>query len=242
VVAFAVIDDLGAIVLIATVYTAEISVAWLAAAIAIWSLLFILGRPLRVMSLTPYLIGGVLMWVCVLNAGVHASIAGVMLAFAIPFSATPPRMESPSHRLEHRLHKPVAFVILPLFALANTGVPIDSQALAQLASTNGVGIALGLIVGKPLGVILMCLLAVFCRVSSLPEGVRWSHIAGAGMLGGIGFTMSIFITNLAFANSVEVIDSSKLAVLIASLSAGILALFWLRVTGPENATDCESPP
>jgi Na+:H+ antiporter, NhaA family len=242
VVAFAVIDDLGAIVLIATVYTAEISVGWLAAAIATWSFLFLLGRPLRVMALTPYLIGGAFMWFCVLNAGVHASIAGVMLAFAIPFSASPPRTESPSHRLEHRLHKPVAFAILPLFALANTCVPVDSQAIAQLATPNSTGIALGLIVGKPLGVIVMCLLAVWCRVSSLPEGVRWSHIAGAGMLGGIGFTMSIFITNLAFASSVEVIDSSKLAVLIASLIAGILGLVWLRVTGRENYSESESHP
>jgi Na+:H+ antiporter, NhaA family len=237
VVAFAVIDDLGAIVLIATVYTAEISVAWLAAAIATWAFLFLIGRPLRVMALAPYLIGGAFMWFCVLNAGVHASIAGVMLAFAIPFSARQPRTESPSHRLEHRLHKPVAFVILPLFALANTGVPIDSQAIAQLASPNSTGIALGLIVGKPLGVIVMCLLAVVCRVSSLPEGVRWSHIAGAGMLGGIGFTMSIFITNLAFANSAQVVDSSKLAVLMASLVAGALGLIWLRVTGGRNTTE-----
>ena len=236
IVAFAVIDDLGAIVLIATVYTAEISMAWLSAAIGTWALLFLLGRPLRVMSLIPYLIGGAIMWFCVLKAGIHASIAGVMLAFAIPFSARLPQTESPSHRLEHRLHKPVAYLILPLFALANTGVPIDQEAIAQLLSPNSAGIALGLIVGKPLGVILMCGLAVLCRVSSLPEGVRWSHIAGAGMLGGIGFTMSIFITNLAFADSADFINSSKLSVLMASLVAGVLGLVWLRVTGTMRNT------
>jgi Na+:H+ antiporter, NhaA family len=228
IVAFAVIDDLGAIVLIATVYTAEISLAWLAAAIGTWALLFLLGRPLRVMSLIPYLIGGGILWFCVLKAGIHASIAGVMLAFAIPFSARLPQTESPSHRLEHRLHKPVAYLILPLFALANTGVPIDQEAIARILSPNSIGIALGLIVGKPLGVILMCGLAVLCRVSSLPEGVRWSHIAGAGMLGGIGFTMSIFITNLAFAGEAGLINSSKLAVLVASLAAGALGYLWLR--------------
>jgi len=231
VVAYAVIDDLGAIALIATVYTAQISGAWLAAALATWLLLFLLGRPLRVMALAPYLIGGAFLWFCVLNAGIHASIAGVMLAFAIPFSARAPQLESPSHRLEQRLHKPVAYLILPLFALANTGVPVDSEAIAELATANSAGIALGLLVGKPLGVILLCMLAVACRVSSLPEGVRWSHIVGAGMLGGIGFTMSIFITNLAFANSASVIDSSKLAVLAASLIAGILGFTWLRVSG-----------
>jgi NhaA family Na+:H+ antiporter len=228
VVAFAVIDDLGAIVLIATAYTAGISAAWLAAALATWSLLFLLGRPTRVMALAPYLIGGAFMWFCVLNAGIHASIAGVMLAFAIPFSARAPHTESPSHRLEHRLHKPVAFVILPLFALANTGVPVDSQAIAQLATANSTGIALGLLVGKPLGVLIMCLLAVACRVSSLPEGVRWTHVVGAGMLGGIGFTMSIFITNLAFASDGALINSSKLAVLVASLIAGLMGFVWLR--------------
>jgi NhaA family Na+:H+ antiporter len=229
VVAFAVIDDLGAIVLIATAYTDQISAVWLVAALVTWSLLFLLGRPLRVMALAPYLIGGAFMWICVLNAGIHASIAGVMLAFAIPFSARAPQVESPSHRLEHRLHKPVAYLILPLFALANTGVPIDLHAIAQLTTANSTGIALGLLVGKPFGVVLMCLLAVACRVSSLPEGVRWTHVVGAGMLGGIGFTMSIFITNLAFESEAALINSSKLAVLVASLIAGILGFAWLRV-------------
>jgi NhaA family Na+:H+ antiporter len=235
VVAYAVIDDLGAIALIATAYTAQISGAWLAAALATWLLLILLGRPLRVMALAPYLLGGAFLWVCVLNAGIHASIAGVMLAFAIPFSARAPQLESPSHRLEQRLHKPVAYLILPLFALANTGVPVDSEAIAELATANSIGIVLGLLVGKPFGVILLCMLAVACRVSSLPEGVRWSHIVGAGMLGGIGFTMSIFITNLAFASSANAIDSSKLAVLAASLIAGILGFIWLRVSDHENA-------
>ena len=228
VVAFAVIDDLGAIVLIATVYTAEISVAWLAAALAIWGALVLLNRPLGVKALAPYLIGGVAMWYCILHAGVHASIAGVMLAFAIPFRASTPDGQSPSNRLEHGLHKPVAFLILPLFALANTGVTIDQSAIAQLVNPNSLGIALGLIVGKPLGVFALCFVAVKCGLSGLPAGVRWSHVAGAGMLGGIGFTMSIFITNLAFTNAPAMIASSKLAVLAASLVAGLSGLLWLR--------------
>jgi NhaA family Na+:H+ antiporter len=234
VVAFAVIDDLGAIALIAAVYTTQISMGYLLAALALWGLLIALNRPLRVMVLWPFLLGGVALWYCLLNAGIHASIAGVLLAFAIPFSARRPGEESPSHRLEHRLHKPVAFTILPLFALANTGVPVDAGAVAQFASPNNLGIMLGLVVGKPAGVVALCVLAVTCRVSSLPAGVRWSHIVGAGLLGGIGFTMSIFITNLAFAGATSLVDSSKLAVLVASLAAGVAALLWLRAI-PTNS-------
>ena len=229
VVAFAVIDDLGAIVLIATVYTASISMMYLALALGVLALLILFNRVFRVMNLVPYLSGGVIMWACLLNAGIHASIAGVLLAFAIPFAARTPGADSPSHRLEHWLHKPVAYLILPLFALANTGVIVDQQSLAQLAHENSVGIALGLIVGKPLGVVAMCLLAVVCRACSLPEGVRWTHIVGAGLLGGIGFTMSIFITNLAFAGEAATINSSKLAVLVASLVTGLLGYLWLVV-------------
>jgi NhaA family Na+:H+ antiporter len=228
VVAFAVIDDLGAIVLIAAVYTAEISWGFLAGAAFIWIGLLLLNRPFRVMTLAPYLVGGVVMWICLLNAGIHASIAGVLLAFAIPFSSRSDSDRSPSVRLEHRLHKPVAFLVLPLFALANTGVRIDEQALDLVAGANGFGIALGLVLGKPLGVLLLCFLAVKLGASALPEGVRWSHVAGAGLLGGIGFTMSIFITNLAFAAQPGLIDSSKLAVLFSSCVAGVAGLAWLR--------------
>jgi NhaA family Na+:H+ antiporter len=229
IVAFAVIDDLGAIVLIAIVYTASISMAYLAAALAILGLLIVLNRVFRVMALAPYLVGGVGIWVCLLNAGIHASIAGVMLAFAIPFTARVSGRESPSLKLENWLHKPVAYLILPLFALANTCVPIDANAGAQFASSNSLGIMLGLVLGKPAGVVLMCAIAVACGVCSFPANVRWSHIVGAGMLGGIGFTMSIFITNLAFAGDAALINASKLAVLVASLVAGALGMLWLRV-------------
>jgi NhaA family Na+:H+ antiporter len=237
VVAFAVIDDLGANDLIAEVYTAEINWGYLEAALGTWLALVLLNRPLRVMRLAPYLVGGVVIWVCLLNAGIHASIAGVLLAFAIPFSARADSDRSPSLRLEHSLHKPVAFVILPLFALANTGVIVDAQALDSLMSVNGVGIGLGLVLGKPAGVLLLCLLAVKLGVSALPDGMRWSHVAGAGLLGGIGFTMSIFITNLAFASYPALIDSSKLAVLIASCVAGGAGLLWLRLVSASPESD-----
>jgi Na+:H+ antiporter, NhaA family len=228
VVAFAVIDDLGAIVLIATVYTAELSVTHLALALGTWVVLILMNRPGRVMALPPYLLGGAVLWYFVHEAGIHASIAGVLLAFAIPFSSRDPSMASPSARLEHRLHWPVAYLILPLFALANTGVSLDGAAFAALGSEHALGIALGLLLGKPLGVLLLCLVAVRLGVSSLPEGVDWRHIAGAGILGGIGFTMSIFITNLAFAGQAGLVEVSKLTVLCASLVAGIAGYLWLR--------------
>jgi NhaA family Na+:H+ antiporter len=228
VVAFAVIDDLGAIVLIATAYTREIAWPYLWTALGIWAALILMNRPLRVMSLVPYLAGGVLLWLCLLKAGIHSSIAGVMLAFAIPFTAREPGAVSPSERLQHALHCPVAWLVLPLFALANTAVPIDPGALALLAGSNSIGIAVGLVAGKPLGVVAASALAVAMRVSALPEGVRWPHIAGAGMLGGIGFTMSIFITNLAFPDSPGLVNSSKLAILLASVLAAGLGAAWLR--------------
>jgi len=228
VVAYAIIDDLGAIVLIATVYTGNISGAWLALALGTWAVLLMLNRSTLRTTLTLYLIGGAFLWFCVYRSGIHASIAGVMLAFAVPFSSNEPEAESPSHRLERWLHKPVAYAILPLFALANTGVIIDSIALKLLGGMNSLGIGLGLIIGKPLGIVLMCWLAVKTGLCKLPDEVRWRHVAGAGLLGGIGFTMSIFITNLAFASGPEMIASSKLAVLVASLVAGLLGLLWLR--------------
>jgi len=228
VVAFAVIDDLGAILVIALAYTSGIAWSWLAGAAACLAVLGLLNRPLRVMSLLPYLVGGAVLWICLLKAGIHASIAGVLLAFVIPFTAKSDGTPSPSHRLEHALHKPVAFGVLPLFALANTGVIIDAGAIATILGPNGLGIVLGLLVGKPLGVSLACVAAVRSRLCVWPEGVDLRHVVGAGLLGGIGFTMSIFITNLAFVDSPAVINASKLAILVASLLAGVLGFFWLR--------------
>jgi NhaA family Na+:H+ antiporter len=227
--ALAVMDDLGAIVVIAVFYTAELSVAYLLGALAVFALLLGMNRFLRIMALTPYLVGGALMWVLMLKSGVHATIAGVLLAFAIPYSRKDDDAASPSHRLEHVLHKPVAFIILPIFALANTGIVIGSGWTAQLASANGIGILAGLVVGKPLGIMLLCLLAVKLRIAALPAGLGWRHLFGAGLLAGIGFTMSIFITNLAFTAQPDVITESKMAILLASLVAGLLGYMWLKL-------------
>lgn len=227
VVAFAVIDDLCAIIVIALFYTAQLSLAYLAAALLVWSLLLVANRLFRVMALTPYLLGGALLWYFMLKSGIHATIAGVMLAFAIPYSARDNDSQSPSHRLENLLHKPVAFAILPIFALANTAIVVGDGWLHGLASSNSLGIAAGLIVGKPLGVTLFSFLAVAGGLCRLPGELNWRHIFGAGLLGGIGFTMSIFISNLAFPGNASEINAAKMAILIASLTAGTAGLLWL---------------
>ena len=183
VVAFAVMDDLGAIVVIALFYTAKVSIGYLAAAMAVWAVLCVLNRFSRVMSLLPYLAGGALMWFLMLKSGVHATLAGVMLAFAIPFSSRDGDEASLSHKLEHLLHKPVAFVILPVFALANTAIPIGADWLQSLSGMNSAGIAAGLILGKPVGITLFCLAAVVAGLCRLPEDLGWRHVVGAGMLG-----------------------------------------------------------
>lgn len=228
VVAFAVIDDLCAIVVIAVFYSTGLSFAYIGAALAVWLALVAVNRLLRWMSLLPYLLGGALMWYFLLKSGVHATLAGVMLAFAIPYSAKDGDQASPSHRLEEFLHTPVAFIILPIFALANTAIPIAGNWVQELGSSNSLGIMLGLLLGKPLGVTLVSLLALALGLCRLPADLNWRHIAGAGMLGGIGFTMSIFISNLAFAGAAPLIDASKIAVLLASTLAGLLGFFWLQ--------------
>lgn len=237
VVAFAVMDDLGAIVIIAAFYTAHIAFGYLAAALAVWLLLYALNRRFRVMSLAPYLLGGALMWFLMLKSGVHATVAGVMLAFAVPYSSEQDDEESPSHRLEHFLHKPVAFLILPIFALANTAVVVGPDWAHRLTSMNSLGIAAGLILGKPLGVTLLCYIAVASGLCRLPPDLNWRHVAGAGILGGIGFTMSIFIANLAFAGQPDAINASKMAILVASLTGGAMGFLWLIVLGKPEATE-----
>ncbi|WP_396169779.1 Na+/H+ antiporter NhaA [Flavobacterium sp.] len=224
--ALAVMDDLGAIIVIAIFYTSTIAFLNLAIAFGVMGVLFILNR-MKVYNLIPYLIGGVIMWYFMLNSGVHATITGVLLAFVIPFGSG--GKKSPSYILQHLLHKPVAFFILPLFAVANTCIAIDSNWSEGLTHSNSIGILLGLIVGKPLGIFLFSLLGVSLGLCALPEELQWKNIIGAGMLGGIGFTMSIFITLLAF-DDIEVINNSKIAVLIASFAAGTIGFLWLKFT------------
>lgn len=235
--ALAVMDDLGAIIVIAVFYTAQLSVAYLLGALAVFVALRLMNTRLRVPALWPYLLGGALMWFLMLKSGVHATIAGVLLAFTIPYSAQEDDAASPSHRLEHVLHKPVAFLILPIFALANTGIVIGADWAGELSSLNSLGILVGLVLGKPVGILLFSFAAVAIGVCRLPLDLAWRHVLGAGMLGGIGFTMSIFITNLAFVGHADIINASKMSILAASVIAGTIGFIWLKFMGAPLASD-----
>ncbi len=228
--AVAVIDDLCAIIIIAIFYTSKLSLFYLALSLGVFGILVILNR-FRIYSLIPYLLGGAVMWFFMLQSGVHATIAGVLLAFTIPFTAIRDDKKSPSYTLEHFLHKPVAFFVMPVFALANTGIIIGANWAASLASPNSLGIITGLLIGKVIGVTLLSFIAVKIGVCRLPLSLNWKHIIGAGFLAGIGFTMSIFITNLAYKADAEIINSSIMAILLTSLVAGIIGYIWLMIFG-----------
>ena len=236
--ALAVIDDLCAIIVIAIFYTATLSTTYLFGAIVVLGILFLLKKS-GVKKLTPYLIGGALLWFLMLKSGVHATIAGVLLAFTIPYSTTEDDEDSPSYKLEHALHFPVAFIILPIFALANTGIILSSEAAQTLTGANELGIMGGLFLGKPIGITLLSFAAVSFGICKLPLDLNWKHIFGAGILGGIGFTMSIFITNLAFATNPDEINGSKIAILLASLTAGTVGFLWLKLLGQPKESDVD---
>lgn len=233
--ALAVVDDLGAIVIIALFYTKTLVFSNLMISIGIFALLMLLNK-FGVKKLFVYLIGGVFMWYFMHNSGVHATISGVLLAFAIPFDKG--SEHSASARLLHYLHKPVAFLILPLFALANTAIVLETDLNTLITADYSLGIAIGLILGKPLGIILMSYLAVKTGVGHLRRDLKWSSIAGAGLLAGIGFTMSVFITMLAFDNE-TIINNAKLMIVISSLVAGTIGYIILNKTLKEEAIDDE---
>ncbi len=224
--ALAVIDDLGAIIVIAIFYTTSIAFVSLFIALGIFGFLLILNR-MKINNLIPYLIGGVVMWYFMLHSGVHATITGVLLAFAIPFRNG--EEKSPSYILQHFLHKPVVFFILPLFAIANTCIAIGASWQSSLGQTNSLGIMAGLVIGKPLGIWLFSFIGVVLGLCSLPPDLKWKNIIAAGFLGGIGFTMSIFITLLAFDND-DIVNNSKIAIIIASLLAGTIGFILLKLT------------
>lgn len=266
--ALAIADDIGAILVIALFYTASIHTEWLLVALVPLALLVVMNR----MGVDPpllYFAAAGVLWFCVLNSGIHATIAGVVAAFAIPAAAKISPLEftnackvqieeiersdipgahtlqdysqqhaalrirdaailstAPLQRLEIALHPITAFIVLPLFALANADIAFLGQGLSGLHDW-GLGVFLGLVVGKPVGVFLMSWLAVRAGFAELPKGVNWNHILGAGMLAGIGFTMSLFVANLAF-RVAGVETEAKLAILAASLTSGVLGYVWLR--------------
>ncbi len=222
--ALAVIDDLGAILVIAFFYSKGLDLTNLGISLGIFAFLLVLNR-LRVHILWIYLVAGVGMWYFMLHSGVHPTITGVLLAFAIPFGTG--SKKTISYKLQHALHKPVSFFILPVFALANTCIVIESGWADDLLSNGSLGIFFGLLAGKPIGIMLFSLLAILLGLASLPAGVKWKHIGAVGLLAGIGFTMAIFITLLAFEDQRH-ITNAKIAILIASFVAAVVGLLILH--------------
>lgn len=220
----AVIDDLGAIILIAVFYTKTIYFTNLLISVGIFILLLIMNR-LKVKILILYLIGGIFMWYFMLFSGVHATITGILLAFAIPFEDG--NENSISCKLQNWLHFPVAFLIIPIFALSNTAITIDKNWMQIISEPYTLGILFGLTIGKPLGIFSFIFIAIKLKLTKLPKDINWNQLIAVGFLGGIGFTMSIFITLLAFEDS-QIISNSKFMILIASLLSGVIGFVWLK--------------
>jgi NhaA family Na+:H+ antiporter len=230
--ALAIIDDLGAVVIIALFYTAGISLPDLGGAAAVVVVLVGMNR-VGVRRLSPYLLLGLVLWVLVLRSGIHATLAGVVLAFTIPLQGTPGRPDkessSPLHRLEHALHLPVGFVVVPIFGLANAGVPFLGLPMEALAAPVTLGVGLGLLVGKVVGVLGFTLLAIRLGLADMPAYAGRLQMAGTALLCGIGFTMSLFITLLAFPGDPLLQAEAKIGILAGSFLSGLLGYTLLRV-------------
>jgi NhaA family Na+:H+ antiporter len=230
--ALAILDDLGAILIIAAFYTADLH--WLSLLLAAAGGAILLSLNVRgVTRLAPYLLTGLFIWVCVLKSGVHATLAGVVVALAIPLGGKGAGEPSLLEQLEERLHPWVAFGIVPLFAFANAGVSLAGMSLARLVDPVPLGIVLGLFVGKPLGVLAATGIAVAAGLAPRPEGASWAQLAGIGMLAGIGFTMSLFIGMLAFSEPIHAAQL-RLGVLAGSLLAAVAGYLVLRLTAPAS--------
>lgn len=229
--AIAIIDDLGAIVIIALFYTSNLSVGALWLALIGFAGLIALNR-LGVKRIAPYILVGLFMWVCVLKSGVHATLAGVLTALAIPIGPRCDTGVSPLHKLEHGLHPWVAFMILPLFAFANAGVDLRSLGLDDLLAPLPLGIAAGLFFGKQIGVFLFTYAVVKTGLAKLPDKVSFAQVYGLACLTGVGFTMSLFIGGLAFDSS-ALLDQVRLGVLVGSIASGVLGFVILRIACKE---------
>lgn len=222
--ALAIVDDLIAILVIAFFYSSGIETAYLMYA-GIGMVVLIVMNRINIQNPYLYLIPGVFIWYFVHHSGIHATIAGVLVAMTIPTNDTD--VESPLERLEHAIVKPVNFLIIPLFAFANTNITLESEMLHGLTAPLGLGISLGLLLGKPVGILLTSYICTKMKLSTLPVGSNWKHILGVGLLEGIGFTMSIFIAILSFDDALHVAEG-KLSILLTSLLAGVIGYFVLR--------------
>lgn len=225
--ALAILDDMGAVAIIALFYTSNISFLMLAGAAVTVALLFIMNRA-GITRLFPYLLAGGVLWFFMLQSGVHATIAGILLALFIPLRVTDPDKQSPLARLEHGINPWVTFLILPLFGFANAGVALSGMTADDLMSPVPVGVALGLFVGKQAGIFGLSLLAVSLGLAKRPEKSTWLQVYGVSVLCGIGFTMSLFIGNLAFAESPLLVDEVKVGVLAGSVLAALAGMLILR--------------
>ena len=227
-VSIAIFDDIGAIIIIAIFYTSELSLGSLAIAGLCLPFLYLLNRR-NVTSITPYLLIGLIMWVFVLKSGIHATLAGVVLALFIPlFDRTDPE-HSPLEELEHDLQNTVSYGILPLFAFANAGISLKGAGFAELFHSVPLGIAAGLFIGKQLGVMIMCWLIFKLGISTMPRGMNFKQIYGAALLCGVGFTMSLFIGGLAFAGETPLFDE-RLGIIMGSIVSGIAGYLMLKAT------------
>ncbi|HAR76589.1 MAG TPA: Na+/H+ antiporter NhaA [Psychrobacter sp.] len=227
-VSIAIFDDIGAIIIIALFYTNDLSLGSLAIAGLCLPFLYLLNRR-NVTSITPYLLIGVIMWVAVLKSGIHATLAGVVLALFIPlFDRTDPE-HSPLEELEHDLQNTVSYGILPLFAFANAGISLKGAGFGELFHSVPLGIAAGLFIGKQLGVMLMCWLIFKLGISTMPKGMNFKQIYGAALLCGVGFTMSLFIGGLAFAGETPLFDE-RLGIIMGSIVSGIAGYMMLKAT------------
>ncbi|PQJ45865.1 Na+/H+ antiporter NhaA [Vibrio campbellii] len=234
--ALAIIDDLGVVVIIALFYTGDLSTMALIVGFVMTGVLFMLNAK-EVTKLTPYMIVGAILWLAVLKSGVHATLAGVVIGFAIPLKGKKGE-HSPLKHMEHALHSYVAFGILPLFAFANAGISLEGVSMSGLTSMLPLGIALGLLVGKPLGIFTFSWAAVKLGIAKLPQGVNFIHIFAVSVLCGIGFTMSIFISSLAFANVSPEFDTyARLGILMGSTTAAIIGYALLHFSLPKKAVE-----
>ncbi|HDZ9512526.1 TPA: Na+/H+ antiporter NhaA [Vibrio cholerae] len=229
--ALAIIDDLGVVVIIALFYSSDLSTIALTIGFIMTGVLFMLNAK-HVTKLSIYLVAGLILWIAVLKSGVHATLAGVVIGFAIPLKGNKGE-HSPLKHLEHALHPYVAFAILPVFAFANAGISLQGVSLAGLTSMLPLGVALGLFLGKPLGIFSFSWAAVKLGVAKLPEGINFKHIFAVSVLCGIGFTMSIFISSLAFGQANEAYDTyARLGILMGSTTAALLGYSLLRLSLP----------
>ena len=232
-VSIAIIDDLAAIVIIAIFYTETLSIYPLGGALLCILVLFALNKR-KISELSPYMVVGTLLWVCVLKSGLHATLAGVIVAMFTPHKSSDETEPAPLYRLEHGLHLWVAFLILPLFALANAGVSLKGLSTDFFTEPLTLGVGVGLLFGKQIGVMLFTYIGVAFKLCSLPTGIKWSQFYGLALLAGIGFTMSLFIGELAFDDD-KLQTLVRLGVITGSLASGILGYFTLRITSPKQA-------